>query len=198
MANRNPLEAVIADIEDLEAEKAQIDEQIRERKKQAKQDGFSLKMINRVLKRRKMTEEQRSEEDALLQIYEGALGMLGGTPLGEAALRRLSQQRAERADDDTPDMFEPEPAGAPAAGGGAEGHLDDTVEVARQKGADAAKAGIPVTGNPYPPRTPQRAGWDEAWCQALGSDGMDLPAAWRPNPKPKKGKEDDGEAGGEE
>lgn len=257
-ANRNPLQVLVDEVEALEAEKAAIVQEIAEKMKAATKRGFSKKMIKNVLRRRKMTPEARDEEDALTQIYEGALGMLGGTPLGEAALRRLAQESEEaKADlgDDT--LYEKAKAlvmtdrkasvsyvqrrlqigynlaasliermeregligpagrtgkrefldGGPqqpqtTADGGATENADDeaaneedTEEVARAKGAAAAQAGQKVTANPYPPRSPQRAWWDESWCQAAGSDGMDLPDAWKPNPKPKKGK--GGNEGGE-
>jgi hypothetical protein len=54
-------------------------------------------------------------------------------------------------------------------------------------GGEAAAAGKSVTANPFPARDVRRAAWDEAWCAALGSDGMDIPEAWRPTDK-KKGK----------
>lgn len=252
MANRNRLQVVVDEIEALEAEKAEIVLQIKEKKAAAAAEGFSKTILNRVLKRRKMTDEQRDEEDALTQIYEGALGMLGGTPLGEAALRRLAQESEEaKADLGDDSLYESAkalvmgerkasvsfvqrrlqigynlaasfiermeregligPAGRtgkrefldggpqdpqPTADEGADGatsgeesiNEEDTEEVARAKGAAAAQSGQKVTANPYPPRSPQRAWWDESWCQASGSDGMDLPAAWKPTPKPKKGK----------
>jgi uncharacterized protein (UPF0335 family) len=62
-----------------------------------------------------------------------------------------------------------------------------TIEDARRMGTDAAHAGAAVTANPFPPFDERRAAWDEAWCAALGSDGMDIPEALRPTPKPKKG-----------
>ena len=64
---------------------------------------------------------------------------------------------------------------------------EPTVEDARRMGDEAAKAGAPVTANPFPARDVRRAAWDEAWCAALGSDGMDIPDALKPTPKPKKG-----------
>src|SRR6185312_3185013 len=60
-----------------------------------------------------------------------------------------------------------------------------TIGQARQQGTEAARQGKPVTANPFPPRSPLRAAWDEAWCHELGSDGMDIPAALRPAAKPK-------------
>jgi uncharacterized protein (UPF0335 family) len=69
---------------------------------------------------------------------------------------------------------------------------EPTVDDARQMGKEAAAAGAPVTSNPFPARDPRRAAWDEAWCQELGSDGMEIPDALKPKPKPKKGKAEDG------
>jgi uncharacterized protein (UPF0335 family) len=200
VANRNPLMLVVDEIEALEREKAEITLQIAERKTAAVKQGFSRKILNKVLKRRTLSEEQRDEEDALTQIYEGALGMLGGTPLGEAALRRLSEERKrgpEGDDEDAELPFEGE-GEPPAPAEPIEGHADDSEDEARAKGAQAAQAGLPVLSNPYAPRTKQRGWWDEAWCQASGSDGMDIPAAWRPTPKPKKPKPgDDTQEGGD-
>lgn len=194
MANRNPLQLLVDEVEALEAEKAAIVAEIAEKMKAAAKRGFSKKMIKNVLRRRKMTPEAREEEDALTQIYEGALGMLDGTPLGEAALRRLSEERKRRQEEgDDDDVELPFDGGehAPAPGDDeivpAEPVVEDSEDEARAKGAAAAQAGEPVLANPYAPRTKQRGWWDEAWCQASGSDGMDIPEAWRPTPKPKKG-----------
>ncbi|MBV8971310.1 MAG: DUF2312 domain-containing protein [Sphingomonadaceae bacterium] len=61
-----------------------------------------------------------------------------------------------------------------------------SLEDAKIMGREAARAGKPVTANPFPPRDERRAAWDEAWCSELGSDGMDIPLALRPAPKSKK------------
>jgi uncharacterized protein (UPF0335 family) len=61
-----------------------------------------------------------------------------------------------------------------------------TVDDAHRMGAEAAKAGQPVTANPFPAFDDRRAAWDEAWCAALGSDGMDIPDELKPSPKAKK------------
>lgn len=62
-----------------------------------------------------------------------------------------------------------------------------TIEDAKRMGKEAAESGAPVTANPFPARDVRRAAWDEAWCAALGSDGMDIPDSLKPTPKPKKG-----------
>jgi uncharacterized protein (UPF0335 family) len=71
---------------------------------------------------------------------------------------------------------------------------EPTVADARAAGKQAALNGQPVTANPFPAFDERRAAWDEAWCAELGSDGMDIPDALKPTPKPKKAdKKDDGE-----
>ncbi|KQV66613.1 GapR family DNA-binding domain-containing protein [Caulobacter sp. Root343] len=196
MANRNPLQVFYDKVVELFAERDEINQRIAETKAAAAKRGFSKKVLNNVLRRAKLTPEQREEEDALTQIYEGALGMLGGTPLGEAALRRLSEERKRRPeggdDEDSELPFSDDDEQEPPGGASGDVVADDPVvedsqDEARAKGAAAAQSGQPVLANPYKPRTKQRGWWDEAWCQASGSDGMDIPEAWRPTPKPKKG-----------
>lgn len=83
-------------------------------------------------------------------------------------------------------LRQPDGSDAPAEPPAPEPSVDD----ARKMGTEAAAAGAPVTANPFPARDPRRAAWDEAWCQELGSDGMEIPDALKPKPKPKKGKTD--------
>lgn len=63
---------------------------------------------------------------------------------------------------------------------------EPTVDDARRLGREAAHDNRPVTSNPFPAFDERRAAWDEEWCAALGSDGMDIPAALKPAPKAKK------------
>lgn len=186
MANRNRLQCVIDDIEELEREKKEIDKQISERKKAAKEEGFSVKIINLVLKRRKVKPEVLAEDDELVDLYEANID---GRELGSAGRRRLERTRIE----EQPDLFtgddgEDDEAAGAAPAGAADQSLDDSEDIARAKGAAAATAGQKVTSNPYPAGSPQRGWWDDAWCQASGSDGMEIPDAFKPAPKPKKEK----------
>lgn len=192
MTNSPRLQAIIDSIERLEAEKAEISSMIREQKDAAKSLGYSLPVLNAVLKLRKMPLHQRREHEALVEIYKAELGMLQGTPLGDAAISRLERDMkpspAFPPDEPAADAPVPDETAAPAE----PATPPDTEEQSRQKGSDAATAGEPIVANPYPPRSALRAAWDEAWCQAKGSDGMDLPDAWRPTPKaPKKPKPSD-------
>ncbi len=63
-------------IERLEGEKKAIADDIREVKAELKGRGFDIKATNQILKLRKKTREERQEEDAMLEIYLQALGMV--------------------------------------------------------------------------------------------------------------------------
>jgi len=63
----------------------------------------------------------------------------------------------------------------------------------------AAREGKRVIDNPYVAGDPRRALWDEGWCAQTGSDGMEIPAAWRRKEKKKpKGDGDGADGKGEE
>jgi len=180
------LRLLIERIERLEEEKKALSDDIKDVYLEAKGTGFDTKTIKSVIKLRKMTLESRREADALLDTYKAALGMLDGTPLGHWALERLKPKKpapeAPSVEEGDAPQIDPaeEVAAEPAP-------PEVTVNEARAAGQIAARAGKPVTANPFPAFDSRRAAWDEAWCAELGSDGMDIPDALRPTPKPKKG-----------
>lgn len=185
------LRLLIERIERLEQEKKDIADDIRCVYAEAKSRGFDAKTMRAIVTLRKMDTHERREAEALLDTYKAALGMLDGTPLGRWALKRLEKDddKDKPADpdggddgdgtvgDDAPDAVPAEP--------------EPDVDEAKAQGAAAARDGKPVTSNPFPARDIRRAAWDEAWCAALGSDGMDIPDALKPKPKPKKAKATD-------
>lgn len=194
------LRSFIERVERLEEEKAAIATDIKEVYAEAKAGGFDTKTMRQIVRLRKMSSAEREEHEALLDIYKAALGMLNDTPLGEAARRRLSRPPKK------PDGGKPD-GGKPDGGQTDDGQTDledalaedeaeqdtppkdCTVEDATRLGQEAAREGKPVTANPFPAGDPRRAAWDEAWCFGAGSDGMDIPEAWRRG-KPKKPPED--------
>lgn len=185
------LRSFIERVERLEQEKAAIVIDIRAVFDEAKATGFDPKTMRQIIKERKLSQAERDEAEALLDIYKAALGMLSGTPLGEAAVRRLSGQPPKPdgdgdGDDDTGDA---DPDDADPANPPAQGEPEPDVGEAREMGSAAALAGEAVTANPFPPHDPRRAAWDEEWCRAAGSDGMDIPDAW-------KRRKPDGKGGG--
>lgn len=167
------VERIEEEISSLRADKADI-------MREAKNNGFDTKTIARLIKDRKLSEQERIEAEALLELYKAAIGMLDGTPLGAAAIARLQKKPDTEADagngdpsgDDLPTEEKPITA--------------EDIEQARNEGHAAAISGKPVTSNPFPANDKRRAAYDEGWCQAAGSDGMDIPDAWRPSKKEKK------------
>lgn len=70
------LRQYISRIETLEAEKADIAENIRDTYADAKSNGFDPKMMRAVIKLRKLDESERIEQDSVLDIYLHAMEMI--------------------------------------------------------------------------------------------------------------------------
>jgi len=69
------LKSFIERIERLEEEKAALAGDIREVFAEAKGTGFDTKIMRQVLKLRKMEQDDRQEQEHLLDLYKRALGM---------------------------------------------------------------------------------------------------------------------------
>ena len=85
---QNQLRQFIEQIERLEEEKKAIADDIKDKFAEAKATGFDVKVMREVLKLRKKSKDDRDEEQAILDTYLHALGMLADTPLGQAAMVR--------------------------------------------------------------------------------------------------------------
>ena len=83
----NQLKALIERIEHLEAEKATIADDIKEVYAEAKGTGFDPKIIKKVIAIRKRSNHEVTEEQALIDTYMSALGMLADTPFKQAVAR---------------------------------------------------------------------------------------------------------------
>ena len=70
------LRAIVERIERLEEEKKAVASQIKEVYEEAKGNGFDVKTLRKVIALRKKKPEERSEEEAMLDLYLNALGML--------------------------------------------------------------------------------------------------------------------------
>lgn len=194
---RERLVHFVQELERLEEEKRAAAEALQSGFKAAAGEGFDSATLKAVLKLRKLTPSQRRERRALEAIYMASLGMLDGDALPDEARRRLDKQDP---DPSTPAPDSPSPGGDVPAGeepakaapppGQIPLPLKDPSE-ARQEGRDAAAAGKRVYDNPYPAGDPCRAAWDEGWCEASGSHGMDTPSAFaRRKEKPPDPPED--------
>lgn len=76
------LKQIVARIERLEEDKRAIADDIKEVYAEAKSAGFETKILRHVIKLRKMDKAEFQEQEALLDLYMQAVGML---PLFEAA-----------------------------------------------------------------------------------------------------------------
>ena len=70
------LRQYIAQLEQLEIEKNQVSEHIKDVYTVAKSTGFDSKIIRQVLKIRKLDASKRQEQEELLDVYLHALGMV--------------------------------------------------------------------------------------------------------------------------
>jgi uncharacterized protein (UPF0335 family) len=84
------LESFIQRIERLEEEKKALTSDIKEVYDEAKSAGFDTKIMRKVVALRRLDEADRQEQQALMETYMKALGMLADLPLGQAALQRAS------------------------------------------------------------------------------------------------------------
>jgi uncharacterized protein (UPF0335 family) len=73
---RDQLKSVVERIEKLEEEKAAIAGDIKEVYAEAKANGFDTKTLRQVVRLRKQDTAERQEQEALLDLYLHALGMI--------------------------------------------------------------------------------------------------------------------------
>jgi len=69
------LRSFIERIERLEEEKKALADDIKEVYSEAKVTGFDTKVMRQVIRLRKMESADRQEQEAMLDLYLGALGM---------------------------------------------------------------------------------------------------------------------------
>jgi uncharacterized protein (UPF0335 family) len=190
---RQRLVSHVQELERLEERKKNAADDLKHGFEAAKSEGFDTTTLKVVLKLRKMTPGQRQERRALEAIYMAALGMLEGDALPESARRRFdappappeTKDAGKAPDARSVDAQQP-PAQQPTL------QLKDPAE-AREEGVTAAQAGKRIYDNPYPAGDPCRAAWDEGWCSARKSNGMETPEAYRRRKSP-----DDGAASSEQ
>jgi uncharacterized protein (UPF0335 family) len=70
------LRSIIERIERLEEEKKSLSDDIRDVFAEAKANGFDTKVLRQVIRLRKQDADERQEQEAVLDLYMHALGML--------------------------------------------------------------------------------------------------------------------------
>lgn len=82
------IKSIVERIERLEGEKKALQDDIKDIYAEAKSNGFDVKTLRKVVQLRKRDASERREQEALLDLYLNALGMLADTPLGQSAVDR--------------------------------------------------------------------------------------------------------------
>lgn len=77
----NSLKSIIERIERIEDERKELGADLREIYMEAKGSGFVPKVIRQIVRKRKQSDADRAEEEALLDTYMNAVGM---TPIEKA------------------------------------------------------------------------------------------------------------------
>ncbi len=183
----------VQELERLEAAKKAASDDLKDGFAAAAADGFERQVLRAVLKLRKLTPGERRERRALEAIYLAALGMLDGDPLPDEARRRLDEEDQKPPEPEEPSSPEdkedvdrrPDPAPAPPPPPPQMTLALKDPEEARQEGRAAAAAGKRIYDNPYSAGDPCRAAWDEGWCEARKSHGMETPAAYQRRKPPR-------------
>lgn len=73
---REQLRAFIERIERLEEEKKSISDDIRDVYAEAKGNGYDVKVMRQIVRLRKQEAHERQEQEAILDLYKHALGMI--------------------------------------------------------------------------------------------------------------------------
>lgn len=81
------LQRIVDQVERLQSEQKGLGQDISDKLKEAKNKGFDVGIIRKILALRKKSASEREEEEALIAVYAHALGM-SGTPLGDFADRQ--------------------------------------------------------------------------------------------------------------
>lgn len=86
-SSRDELCRLVARIEKLNEEKAELADDIKAVFAEAKATGFDVKALRAVIALRKQDKHKREEHEALVTLYSEALGDLNGTELGVYAMK---------------------------------------------------------------------------------------------------------------
>ena len=73
---KDQLRAVVERVEKLEEEKKAIADDIKDVYAEAKAHGFDIKALRTIVRLRKQDSDERKEQEAILETYLHALGML--------------------------------------------------------------------------------------------------------------------------
>ena len=147
-ATDKELAQYIESIERCEAEKAEVNQHLKDIRAEMKSRGYDMKAVAQMLKERKMENDERENHVQMCDLYRSRLGALGDTPLGQASIKSPigSQEKAQEA------------AKAETAT-----QLAKDLETAALEGRQAGRSGSKVTENPYLFSDPRHGKWEDGW-----------------------------------
>jgi len=88
--SKEQLRLIVERVERLTEEKQSIADDIKDVYAEAKGNGYDVKALRAVIRRRKQDAAALAEHEAILETYMLALGMLADLPLGQAAIERAT------------------------------------------------------------------------------------------------------------
>ena len=88
--SKEQLRSIVERVERLTEEKQSIADDIKDVYAEAKGNGYDVKALRAVIRRRKQDAAELAEHEAILETYMLALGMLADLPLGQAAIERAT------------------------------------------------------------------------------------------------------------
>lgn len=153
-AAKSQLRSVVERIENLEASKDEIAEEIKGVYQEAKSNGFDVKALRKLISIRKKDAHVLAEEQAILSSYLSALGMLSDLPLGQAATRGMIGHNSRSPQ-------EPQEAGESPI----HPQMAKDIERAVQRGKEAADDGLKAVDNPFLHEDPRHAAWAEGFSE---------------------------------
>ena len=86
------LKSFIERAEQLDEEKRALAADLKEVFAEARGAGFDVKIMRKIIAERRRDKDAVDEEQALLDVYRRALGMLADLPLGEAAVAAVKKR----------------------------------------------------------------------------------------------------------
>lgn len=90
LTDKDQLRAIIERIEVMETEIKTLQSDRNDIYAEAKGNGWDVKALREIIKRRTWERDKMDEHDAIVETYMAALGMLADLPLGKAALERAT------------------------------------------------------------------------------------------------------------
>ena len=91
--------SIVQRIERLTEEKKSIGDDIADVYAEAKGSGYDVKALRQIVRERAQEPSVRAEHETIVATYRRALGMLDGTPLGNAALAQATRPAPRRRTD---------------------------------------------------------------------------------------------------